>query len=179
MPANKVRFAICGTTYTISTTDSEEYVLSLAEKLDGDMNQMMAASRTASVATAAIITALGYLDELKKSTTGADNMRAQIRDYLEDAAKAKLAAEEAHREVERLRREISYLKDAATAPAPAPAPAAEPEKKEEPAEEPEPEAPEADEPEVKAEEPVKETAARAPRSRSHARNPQDAFVLPD
>ena len=47
------------------------------------------------------------------------------------------------------------------------------------AEEPEPEAPEADEPEVKAEEPVKETAARAPRSRSHARNPQDAFVLPD
>ena len=84
MPANKVRFAICGTTYTISTTDSEEYVLSLAEKLDGDMNQMMAASRTASVATAAIITALGYLDELKKSTTGADNMRAQIRDYLED-----------------------------------------------------------------------------------------------
>ena len=82
MPANKVRFAICGTTYTISTTDSEEYVLSLAEKLDGDMNQMMAASRTASVATAAIITALGYLDELKKSTTGADNMRAQIRDCL-------------------------------------------------------------------------------------------------
>lgn len=177
MPANKVRFAICGTTYTISTTDSEEYVLSLAEKLDGDMNQMMAASRTASVATAAIITALGYLDELKKSTTGADNMRAQIRDYLEDAAKAKLAAEEAHREVERLRREISYLKDAVTTPVSAPA--AEPEKKEAPAEEPEPEAPEADEPEVKAEEPAKETAARAPRSRSHARNPQDAFVLPD
>ena len=40
--------------------------------------------------TAAVITALGYLDELKKSTSGADNMRAQIKDYLEDAAKAKL-----------------------------------------------------------------------------------------
>ena len=51
------------------------------------------------------------LDELKKSTSGADNMRAQIKDYLEDAAKAKLAAEEARREVERLRREIGYLKE--------------------------------------------------------------------
>ena len=61
--------------------------------------------------TAAVITALGYLDELKKSTSGADNMRAQIKDYLEDAAKAKLAAEEARREVERLRREIGYLKE--------------------------------------------------------------------
>ena len=172
MPANKVRFAICGTTYTIQTTDSEEYVLSLAEKLDGDMNQMMAMSRTASVATAAIITALGYLDELKKSTTGADNMRAQIRDYLEDAAKAKLAAEEAHREVERLRREISYLKDAVPAPAPA--------AKDEPA----PEAPAKKEDEPEAAEPAeaapeKEAPARAPRTRTHARNPQDAFVLPD
>ena len=54
---------------------------------------------------------LGYLDELKKSTSGADNMRAQIKDYLEDAAKAKLSAEEARREVERLRREIGYLKE--------------------------------------------------------------------
>lgn len=55
------------------------------------------------------MTALGYLDELKKSTSGADNMRAQIKDYLEDAAKAKLELEEERREVERLRRELGYL----------------------------------------------------------------------
>ena len=54
---------------------------------------------------------ISILDELKKSTSGADNMRAQIKDYLEDAAKAKLAAEEARREVERLRRELGYLKE--------------------------------------------------------------------
>ena len=64
-------------------------MLSLAEKLDSDMTQMLASNPTASVTTAAVITALGYLDELKKSTSGADNMRAQIKDYLEDAAKAK------------------------------------------------------------------------------------------
>ena len=108
MPANKIKLEICGSNYVIATTDTEEYVLSLAEKLDSDMTQMLASNPTASVTTAA---ALGYLDELKKSTSGADNMRAQIKDYLEDAAKAKLAAEEARREVERLRREIGYLKE--------------------------------------------------------------------
>ena len=109
MPANKIKLEICGASYVIATTDTEEYILSLAEKLDADMNQMMTNNPSASIATAAVITALGYLDELKKSTSGADNMRAQIKDYLEDAAKAKLSAEEARREVERLRREIGYL----------------------------------------------------------------------
>ena len=111
MPANKIKLEICGASYVIATTDTEEYILSLAEKLDADMNQMMTNNPSASIATAAVITALGYLDALKKSTSGADNMRAQIKDYLEDAAKAKLSAEEARREVERLRREIGYLKE--------------------------------------------------------------------
>lgn len=73
------------------------------------MSQMLTANPSASVTTAAVMTALGYLDELKKSTSGADNMRAQIKDYLEDAAKAKLELEEERREVERLRRELGYL----------------------------------------------------------------------
>ena len=93
MPANKIKLEICGARYVIAPTDTAEYVLSLAEKLDADMNQMRPNNPSASIATAAVITALGYLDELKKSTSGADNMRAQIKDYLEDAAKAKLSAE--------------------------------------------------------------------------------------
>ena len=68
MPANKIKLEICGSNYVIATTDTEEYVLSLAEKLDSDMTQMLASNPTASVTTAAVITALGYLDELKKST---------------------------------------------------------------------------------------------------------------
>lgn len=111
MPASKIRLEVCGSSYVISTTETEEYAKSLAEKLDKDMSQVLAATPTASVATAAVVVALDYLDELKKSNNGADNMRAQIRDYLEDAAKAKLAAEESRREVERLKREISFMKE--------------------------------------------------------------------
>ena len=59
---------------------------------------------------AAVLSALDYLDELEKSSASADNMRSQIRDYLEDAAKAKLEAEEAKRELARLRSELEQLK---------------------------------------------------------------------
>ena len=66
---------------------------------------------TASVTSAAVLTALDYQDKLQGAVAAADNMRGQIKEYLEDAAKAKLAAEEARREVERLRREVQYLKE--------------------------------------------------------------------
>ena len=100
MPANKVKLTVCGSNYVISTTDSEEYVQSLAERLDRDMNDLMNQSPSASVAASAVVVALGYLDELQKNASSADNMRSQIKDYLEDAAKAKLAAEQARREEE-------------------------------------------------------------------------------
>lgn len=111
MSLNKVRFNVCGSQYVVATSEDEAYVLGLAERLDRDMEEMLAANQNASVAMAAVVTALGYLDEMKKASDGADNMRSQIKDYLEDAAKARLAAEEARREVERLRREVQYLKE--------------------------------------------------------------------
>lgn len=110
MPTNKIRLEICGSTYVISTTDPEDYTLSLAAKLDKEMNEFLTATPQASVTTAAIMTALSYLDELEKSSASADNMRSQIKDYLEDAGKARIEAEEARRELERLRRELSYLR---------------------------------------------------------------------
>lgn len=110
MPANKIKLTVCGSSYIVSTTDREEYVQGLAERLDHDMNELMIQNPSASVAASAIITALGYLDELKKNAEGADNMRSQIKDSLEDAAKAKLAAEEARREVDRLQREVQRLR---------------------------------------------------------------------
>ena len=111
MPANKVKLTVCGSSYVISTTDSEEYVQSLAARRGKDMNELMNQSPSASVAASAVVVALGYLDELQKNASSADNMRSQIKDYLEDAAKAKLAAEQARREVERLQKEVQRLRE--------------------------------------------------------------------
>lgn len=108
MATRKVRLEICGSSYIVSTNDTEDYLIGLAEQLDEDMKKIMAEAPNASVASAAVISALGYLDEAAKNAMGADNMRAQIQDYLEDAAKAKMAAEGYRREVERLKRELAY-----------------------------------------------------------------------
>ena len=113
MSANKVKLEICGSSYVVSTTDAEEYLLGLAERLDKDMNQIMMDTPNASVTAAAVITALSYLDEAEKSAFGADNMRAQIQGYLEDAARSRLAAEEAKNEVQRLKNELQHYKNAA------------------------------------------------------------------
>lgn len=110
---NKVRLTIAGSPYVISTTDSEEYVTNLAQKLDADIASVMEENPNLSVTRAAVFCALDYLDEYTKSIGSADNMRSQIKDYLADAAKAKLAADEARREVERLKREVQILKEQA------------------------------------------------------------------
>lgn len=109
MSTHKVKLEICGSSYVVSTNDSEEYLLGLAERLDRDMNQLMIDSPNASVTAAAVITALAYLDEAEKSAFGADNMRAQIQGYLEDASRARLAAEESKKEVARLKNELAAL----------------------------------------------------------------------
>ncbi len=107
----KARVTIAGGNYTITTTDTEAYVEGLAQKLNEDIASLLEVNPNLSLTRASVFCALDYLDEYRKSAQNADNMRAQIKDYLADAAKAKLAAEEARREVERLRREVQYLKE--------------------------------------------------------------------
>lgn len=135
MPVTKVKLTICGSSYIVSTTDSEEYVNQLAERLDNDMTEIMTQNPSASVAASAVISALSYLDELNKNASSTDNMRAQIKDYLEDAAKAKLDAENARRQVEKLTAEMEALKAKQAAAAKAEAAEAEPAGEETPANE--------------------------------------------
>ena len=95
--------------YVVNTSESEDYMQNLADRLNLDMNEMMASSNSVSITTAAVMTALNYRDELEKASGSADNMRRQIKDYLEDAASAKMAAEEVRRENAALKRRIDDL----------------------------------------------------------------------
>ncbi len=110
VPGNaKVRLTVCGASYVVNTNESEDYMKNLADRLNLDMNEMMASSSSVSIITAAVITALGYLDELEKSRGLADNMRSQIKDYLQDAASAKMAAKSLRDENAQLRSRIETL----------------------------------------------------------------------
>ena len=109
MATSKVRLNICGSSYVVNTSESVDYMQNLAVRLNLDMIELMASSNSVSITTAAVMTALNYRDELEKASGSADNMRRQIKDYLEDAASAKMAAEEVRRENAALKRRIDEL----------------------------------------------------------------------
>lgn len=112
MPANKIKLEICGSNYVIATTDTEEYVLFLAEKLDSDMTQMLAQQSHGFRHDGGRHHRAGLSGRAEKEHQRC-GQHARAEQGLPGGrpAKAKLAAEEARREVERLRREIGYLKE--------------------------------------------------------------------
>ena len=57
-----------------------------------------------------MLAALDYCDEAVKATESADNLRSQIKDYLEDSPQARMEADEARRENEKLKKEVQTLR---------------------------------------------------------------------
>lgn len=111
MNKNKVQIKIGGATYTIVTEDEPEYVEALAEELNDEIRSICNSNPSLSMTQAAVLVALDQTDACKKATASSDNLRAQIKDYLEDSARARMEVDVARREVERLNREISELRD--------------------------------------------------------------------
>ncbi len=111
MSFNKIKLNIAGGTYTVNSMDPEEHILALAKKLDEDMTEVLEQSQSASVTAAAVLCAMTYLDQLEKSTKSADNMRAQIKQYLDEANKARFETEKVKIELEKLKVDIQFLKN--------------------------------------------------------------------
>jgi cell division protein ZapA (FtsZ GTPase activity inhibitor) len=110
MEKNRVNLRICGNSYTIVTEDAPDYVEELGELIDKEMKSISNDSPTLSMTQCAVLVALDRADACKKATASADNLRAQIKDYLEDSARARMEVDVARREIERLNREISNLR---------------------------------------------------------------------
>jgi len=111
MNKNKVHVKIGGATYTIVTEDDPEYVENLADMINNEIRIICNSNPALSITQAAVLVALDQADACKKATASADNLRAQIKDYLEDSARARMEVDVARREVERLNREISELRE--------------------------------------------------------------------
>ena len=80
--------------------------MALGDELDAALTKTLRENSRLSVTQAAILAALEYADMYKKAEVSADNLRGQIKEYLEDSARSKMDAEIAKREVERLTREL-------------------------------------------------------------------------
>ncbi len=106
----KIKLTIANDTYNISTDDNLEYVAELGAELDKKISALMSSNSRISVTQAAIVTALEYADAAKKSEITSENLRNQIQEYLEDAARARTDVEISKRELERVNKELAALK---------------------------------------------------------------------
>ncbi len=107
---NSVRLNVCGTDYFITSEDDESYIRSIGDEVNTRMTDMINNNQRVSTTMAAVLCALSYCDECRKANDAAAGLRSQIKDYLEDSQRSRLEADEAKREVERLRRELQGLR---------------------------------------------------------------------
>ena len=110
MAKNRIRLNICGCECALCSDDSENYIRSIGDEVQKAIDGVMDKNERVSVTLASIITALSYCDDCHKAQSAADNLRTQIKNYLEDSSHARLEAEEAKRELERLKRENQTLR---------------------------------------------------------------------
>ncbi len=99
---NKVKVMICGGEYTLCTDEAPEYVQDLAGRVERAMNELLATPRI-SLSMAAVLVALEQADTAEKALRASDNLRAQMKEYLDDNARARM-------EADRLRQENSLLR---------------------------------------------------------------------
>ena len=136
MAKSKIKLTICGCECVLCSDDSENYIRSIGDEVQKALDNTMTQNERISVTMASIIAALNFCDAAHKASSSSDNLRAQIKNYLEDSSHARMDAEESRRELERVKHENQTLRARLAAagepvestadeqPAPAPAGAA-------------------------------------------------------
>lgn len=97
----QVKVTIAGQEFTLLTDGEAAQTQKIAQHVDDQIAQVLAGGR-ASLLDGAILAALNISEEYFKEVESADNLRRQMKDYLEEATRLKLELSEAKREIFRL-----------------------------------------------------------------------------
>lgn len=108
---NKVKITICGREYNLKTDDSPAYIAGLAKKVDSAITEMMSSSSSMSMQSAAVLAALAAYDELEKANGSIDNIRSQIKEYVDDAGHARAERDKAVKKESELTAKIAALEN--------------------------------------------------------------------
>ncbi|MDE7220819.1 MAG: cell division protein ZapA [Oscillospiraceae bacterium] len=99
--ANKITVSISGTDYTLMSEESPSYMQKVAGLVDEKMTDIMAPGRISRM-DAAVLAAANLADELLKQQAAAENLRRQLKGYLDEASKAKAELGECKRQLLKL-----------------------------------------------------------------------------
>lgn len=115
--ANKIKLVVGGIEYYIQSEDDEAYMRNVGDELNRRLDKLSKQNPYLSTTMVAVFAALEFCDEAKKAQMDAENLRMQMKGYVEDSACARLEADEARREIERLGRENQTLRNQISKPA--------------------------------------------------------------
>lgn len=96
--ANRVTMNICGEDYTLIAEESPSYMERVGKLVDEKLSEVLSAG-SVSRTDAAILTAINLADELLKAQESGENLRRQVKTYLDEAAQAKNEASELKRQL--------------------------------------------------------------------------------
>ena len=106
---NRVTVTICGKEYTMHTAEEPSYVKQLAARLDRKVREVMEGNDIISTTDAALLVGLSLMDDSYKTTSDIDNFRTEIRNYVEEAGKARDECDRLREQLEELKRENERL----------------------------------------------------------------------
>ena len=106
--ANRVVVNICGEEYTFVAEETASYMQKVGSYVSEKMDEVLTGAKVGRT-DAAILTAANIADELFKAQAAAEQLRSQIKGYLDDAGKAQSEVSELKREVFRLQQRLDSL----------------------------------------------------------------------
>lgn len=98
---NKVTVTIAGQEYTLIADQDTAAVEKIAAHVNEKVSEVLAGGHL-SLADGAILASMNIAEEYFKEMEASENLRRQLKEYLEDAAKVKQELSEAKREIFKL-----------------------------------------------------------------------------
>ncbi len=108
MEKNKITVFVSGHKLTLITEESEKYVTDIASKVETTINSLFSASNM-SKEKCAVMAALDFCDDEFKSRMTLNEVKEQVKDYIEDSAKLRAENEALKAEIEKLKGEKEEL----------------------------------------------------------------------
>lgn len=96
--ANRVTVNICGEAYTLIAEEDPGYMEKIGSVVDERMQNLMDIAHV-SQHDAAVLAAVNLADELTKAQESSENLRRQVKTYLDDANAAKNEVSELKRQL--------------------------------------------------------------------------------
>lgn len=106
--ANRVVISICGEEYTFVAEESATYMQKVGAYVSEKMQEVLDGAKVGRT-DGAILTAVNIADELFKAQAASEQLRSQIKGYVDEASHAQSEVSELKREVFRLQQRLESL----------------------------------------------------------------------